>query len=408
MVMLTISLAAFLLAGFKVPGLDRLRHIAVFFALGAGQIHLAVLALMMLLFAENGYRPPRTVPRNATIALFIIVNLIVLVTLLSPISGRTVSELIQLFVYAVVFMMFTVYLRGPRRIEPMLKAMVVAATLVALLGIAGFQSGLSTAPHIYLGRGGNEGSFFLLVAGLLPALTLFVSDKRPIYILLAVIMLFAMVMATSRSNMAIGMFALGSTGFFLIRSIWLRVLLLGVLIGVLIGAIIFPLSLLQVLFEQQKNFSTLQRIALYEAGWSLWLERPWTGWGWGSTSVLAPQNNLTVDRYPHFHSTYVQFIVELGALGWVYSAVWVAGSLWLIISTALFRTDAAGGFYISLVSVVLLLSGVTEALLFGADRAVQVMLALALIGAFIRRGRRLSMQRRVTRPRQALSGGTPE
>ena len=400
---LAISLAAFLLAGFKVPGLDKLRHIAVFFALGAGQIHLAVLALMMLLFAENGYRPPRTVPRNSTVALFFIVNLIVLVTLLSMVSGRTVSELIQLFVYALVFVLFTVYLRDPRRIEPILKAMVVAATFVALLGIAGFQSGLSTAPHIYLGRGANEGSFFLLVVGLVPALTLFVSDKRPIYILLVVIMLVAMVIATSRMNLVIGIFALGSTGFFLIRSRWLRVLLLGVLIGAIFGL----LSPLQDLFEQQKNFSTLQRISFYEAGWSFWLERPWTGWGWGSTSVLAPQS-MTDDPHPHFHSTYIQFIVELGALGWVYNALWVAGSLWLIITAALFRTDAAASFYISVVSVALLFSGLTEALLFGADRAVQVMLALALIGALIRRRQCLSMQRRVTRPRQALSRGTPE
>lgn len=401
--LLAISFAAFLLASFKVPGLDRLRHIAVFFALGAGQIHLAVLALMMLLFAENGYRPPRIVSRNVTITLSIIVNLIVIVTLLSPVSGRTVSELIQLFVYAVVFVMFTVYLRNPRRIEPLLKAMVVAATLFALLGIAGFQSGLSTAPHIYLGRGGNEGSFFLLVVGLVPALTLFVSDKRPIYILLAMIMLVAMAMATSRSNIVMGMCCLGSTVFFLIRSRWLRVLVLGVVIGAIYGSFF----LLQVLFEQQQNYSFLQRIALYEAGWSLWLDRAWTGWGWGSTSVLAPQTNLTDLSFPHFHSTYIQFIVELGALGWVYNAVWVVGLLWLIIAAALFRSDATGGFYISQVSVTLLGSGVTEALFFGADRAVQVMLALALIGALIRRGRRLSMQRRVTRPRQALSGGTP-
>jgi len=383
MVMLSISLASFLLAVLKLPGLDRLRRVAIFFALGAGQIHLAVLALITYLFAENGYRLPRFVPLYSTVALFTGISLIVLVTLLSPVSGRMVSELVQLLVYAVVFMLIAVYLRDPDRFLPLLTEMTVAATLFALLGIIGNLSGITSSPHIYLGRGGNEGSFFLVVAGVVPAMTLFVATKRPVYILLAVLMTIAQVMALSRANMALSMLVIASPAFFLIGARWLRLLILIALIGMIFGSI----SLIQALFEQQQNYSTLHRIALYDAGWSLWQAKPWTGWGWGATSILAPQNTLTDDPFPHFHSTYIQFLVELGALGWLFISVWVAGAFWLILSAASFRSDPVGAFYIMLSNIVLLGSGFTEALLFGADRAVQVALVLALNGALLQHRR---------------------
>ena len=67
------------------------------------------------------------------------------------------------------------------------------------------------------------------------------------------------------------------------------------------------------------------------------------------------------------------------ALGWVFIAAWVAGSLWLTLAGGLFRTDLPSRFYIAMTSVALLGSGFTNAMLFGADRAVQVMLVLALI-----------------------------
>jgi len=164
----------------------------------------------------------------------------------------------------------------------------------------------------------------------------------------------------------------------------------------MVGMILGSMEFLSSAIEAQKNHSTLQRIALYEAGWSIWLERPFTGWGWGSTSLLAPQSPTDI-RHPHFHSTYVQFIVELGVFGWLFVAIWIMGSFWLIFLGITFRVDAPAGYYFASASVVLLGSGFVHAMLFGGDRAVQVVVALALTWALIRRKRELTMRSQAAR-----------
>lgn len=383
-VMIAISLAALLLAILRISGLGGVRHVVVFFALGAGQIHIAALALVALLVAEYGYIPPRRVPRRPTIAAAASVALVALVTLFSPMSGRTISELTQLFFYAGVFVLFAAYLRSTARIEWLLRAMVVAASLVAALGITGYLSGMAPAPHVLFGRGSNEGSLFLLLSGVIPAMTLFIATRHPGYLGLSLLMVSAQMLAMSRANIAISFLVIGVGGLFLVRSRSLRVLVLVATMAAVAGALPF----LHVFYERiLDNYSTLERISLYEAGWAFWLERLWVGWGWGASSALVPQNTLTDQSYPHFHSTYIQVIVELGLLGWLAIAVWVAGSLWLALSAVSFRYDLTAAYYILAVSMALLGASLTQALLFGGDRTMQVMLALALIAAFLRRHR---------------------
>lgn len=399
---IAISLAAFLLAGLRLPGLGAVRHVAVFFALGAGQIYLAALALLALLMAEYGYMPPRCVPRRPTIVAAASVTLVVLATLFSPMSGRTIYELIQLFYYVGVFVLFAAYLRSTARIERLLRAMVAAASLVAALGIAGYMSGMASVPHIYLGRGSNEGSLFLLLSGVIPAMTLFTATRHPTYLALTFLMAGAQMLATSNTHLAISVLAIVAAGFFLIRRRSLRVLVIVATVAAVAGA----LPLLHGFYERLLDYSTLERIALYEGGWAFWLERPWTGWGWGATSAVAPQVALTDQSYPHFHSAYIQFLVELGALGWLAIVAWVGGSLWLIFSAVRLRGDPAAAYYMAVMSMALLGAGVTQALLFGADRAIQVMLALALIGALYRRARLVSSRSRVDELRSAPVVGT--
>ncbi|WP_341235825.1 O-antigen ligase family protein [uncultured Sulfitobacter sp.] len=383
MIPLSISAVALIMSFLKIKGLGRIRHVLCFLALGAGQIHLAVIALILLFVSEDGYLPPARFPRGPTLLAVTCVGLVVMITLLSPVSGRILGEIVQLLIYALIFVLATIYLRRPGRIEPLLHAMVIAATIVALLGIAGQLTGFTQSPHIFIGRGGNEGSVFLLLSGVVPSITLFIKTRRIIYLLLPLLMLFAQVLAQSRANMAVSLLVLVSPVYFLIGARWLRVVILLVVLGLLYAA----LPTLQSLFRQQQDFSTLQRLALLDVGWALWLERPWLGWGWGATSELVPQNTLTYDAYPHFHNTYIQLLVELGALGWLAIVVWVGGSLWLVSVGAVHRVDLPGGFYIAVISVAVLAEGLTSALLFGADRAVQVMIILALIGAFLRRRR---------------------
>lgn len=382
MLTLSISLAAIVLSVIKRLG--QARHIFIFLALGAGQIHFACLAIVFFFLSENGSRPLRYLPRWPTIIFSSGILLIIIFTFYSSVSARTISELGQLVTYVIIFYLISTYLKRHDNILPMLKAMTIAAALVAMIGLTLLLVGIYSQPHIFLGRGANEASFFLMMTGVVPAVTLFFATKRSVYILLALMMVAAMIMATSRANVLLSALILVSIFFFRISTRWLRAL---VLIGI-VGAM-FGLHFLQGgLLEPLMNYSTDQRIALYEAGWNLWQSRPLVGWGWGSTSLLAPQTVLTDYPHPHFHSTFIQFIVELGALGWFFIIIWVACALLLFFSATFFRMDQVGAVYIALSNMALLASGFVEALLFGADRALQVVFMLALNGAFIRRWKR--------------------
>lgn len=379
--MLAISAMAIILAILKVPGLSTLRYVAVFFALGCGQIHLAVVALITLLVVENGYTFPRSVHRNSTLALLMFLISVVFVTFLSPINRRVIAELVQLFTYAFIFILFVHHFRQSERIQQIWRSSAIAALLVAVLGIMLNKAGATSSPHIYLGRGGNEGSMFLLICGVIPTMTLFVMRPRLVYLAIATIIIYAQILATSRANIAMSTIVVLSPILFLIQARWLRIL---TFLG-LVGFIIAQVSLLQSAFVEQQNYSVLQRFALYEAGWSLWLDRPWVGWGWGATSQIAPQTSLTDETFPHFHSTYIQFIVELGLLGWVINVLYVLGAFALISITIAGKLARHVSFYIAVSCGALLGAGLTEAMLFGADRAVQVVLVLAVFEGLLHR-----------------------
>lgn len=379
-VSLAISVGALSIALLKLRVLRHVRLVSIFFSLGAGQIHIAVLALLTFLVAENNYRLPVSLPKIPLLLVAMCFFLIVLTTMLSPIEGRTLVELFQLLIYMIVLVLFMAYLEEPGNTRPVLSAMVVAGLLVAVIGGILFFIEAKSSPHIFLGRGGNEGAIFLLLTGIIPAISLFAETKRPIYLLSVFVMLGAQFLATSRTSIILGALIVFITFYLMIRERWFRIFLLLGLTSV--GYLYW--DTFQILLEGLKNYSASQRILLYEAGWAFWLESPLVGWGWGATSVLASQEVLTDLIFPHFHSTYIQFLVELGWLGVVFNAIWFLGAFWLLFVGMSDGADLNVRVYITAAAIALIGLGFTSALLFGADRAVQVVLVIALVRNLLR------------------------
>jgi O-antigen ligase len=136
-----------------------------------------------------------------------------------------------------------------------------------------------------------------------------------------------------------------------------------------------------VYFVQDFNdYSTSERIKLYEAAFSLWKEAPVVGWGWGSTSEVVPKIYTIGNEYPHFHSTYAQLIVELGFLGIIIIIIFLSACL-MNIKDGLkkIRTGVPIGVYQIFISLAIFGSGFSEAIVFGADRAIPLMLSLAIM-----------------------------
>jgi O-antigen ligase len=369
-----ISVLALVFSLLRVPILKSLRIFLVLFALGAGQIHLAFLALTLFLISELSYRFEFQISQRlfAIVGTFYVCTLFL--TVLSPIDKRVLSELIQLFIYFSLFFLICAILKAPEMMVHILKMSVYASLAIACLGIFLNSIELTEVPAIFLERGGNEGSTFLLLMGVVPCIFMFLKTRNILYILISLVLVYAQFIATSRANYALSVICLSSIVFFMLNRALVRGFV--ILVLMILCAVNFPEII--VVWESEQNYSALQRILLYEAGFELVRERPWIGWGWGSTSRLASSSNFTDLIFPHFHSTFIQLWVELGLLGLALIVMWFLSLIWSLVRGFFGTNLNEHNAYIALSSFALFFSGFTEAMLFGADRAIQVVFLLAI------------------------------
>lgn len=375
-VSIAISVLALLVSFVRMPRLEVIRHSAVFFALGAGNIHIAVIALSVLLFVNNGYRPPFRSLKSAEIIILLMVALIASITLFSPVTARTVAKLLHLGLFIFILFQLLQELASAERIRFYLRSMTYAATAVAALGVGLSVVGITESPHIYLGRGSNEGSAFVTFMGLIPAMTLLLWDRRPHYLLLTGVMVLANVLAGSRANTALSAVMFAGAFYFMFNSRAIKVGMLAAAIGIIYQS----RDVIGFQLDRQMNYSTLERIELTRYGWELWKQRPLTGWGWGSTSNLVPQASLVTGEYPHFHNTWVQILVEVGAVGWLMISLLAAFALrCLWVSMVTLRSPVVSA-YVCFAVISIVWTGFFEALTFGADRIVLLLFTLPIMG----------------------------
>lgn len=412
---IAISVMALLLSTLRSPQLEFPRTFLVFFALGAGNIYIAVVALSLLLFVNNGFRPPSRPIRRTELIVLGMVALIALISLFSPITERTITKLLHLVFFVFILFQLMNEFASPERIRFYLRCMVYAAATVAVVAIALSVVGLTEKPHIYLGRGSNEGSIFVTLMGILPALTLMLWERRPHYLLVAAVMAVAPVLAVSRSNTAVSAVMLAGAFYFFFNRPAIKAAMM-----IAAGVILYrSRDLLSLQLDSQMNYSALQRIELTRYGWNLWKERPWTGWGWGSTSNLVPRATLVEGEYPHFHNTWVQILAETGAVGCLIIGLFAWFGLRCVwISLVRVGIPAVSAYVVfALIGIVWL--GFFEALTFGADRMIQLVLMMSIMGYMSTMGlqarrleaagvveateaKRRAMRERMTGPRAAI------
>ena len=245
---------------------------------------------------------------------------------------------------------------------------------VALLALAALTLGWTTPPFIFVGRGSNEASVFIALLGVVPCAVMLTRTRNPLYLAAALLLVYVQYLATSRGSLAVSAIVLLVAGF-----LWTRMVLLRVAM-VLAGLVVLFRNVPQLLavYEAQLNTSARERMALIDYGMTLAGERFWTGWGWGSTSRLASAAPNTLQTYPHFHNAYVQMAVELGLLGWVVIgvAVWVAAR-WAVIAAVRMRQPAVSALVLCS-ALGIAVACLFDAMLFGADRSIQLIVLCAL------------------------------
>jgi putative inorganic carbon (hco3(-)) transporter len=88
------------------------------------------------------------------------------------------------------------------------------------------------------------------------------------------------------------------------------------------------------------NFSVLERLAHWQAGWRMFEEHPWLGVGIGNYAVAYPIYHLPLWYEPlgHAHNVFINFLAETGILGLGAFVVF-----WLLIPALLWRRAHAPG-----------------------------------------------------------------
>jgi len=369
-----ISGFALLVAVMPAFGFERGPLVVVLVALGSGQIHAAVAALALFLVFANRWR----LSPGLTLATYgwagALLAGIVVTTILAPESSRTFVELAQLVLYLLILMLMLSYLNSGERLLWFLQGGAVAAAIVGGMALALYVTGQVAPPSIFVGRGSNEGAEFLSLTGTVFAAVMFVRTRNPLYLLGAIFLIYLQNLATSRGSVAVSATAVLLALFFMFHN---RLIRAGLVVAGLY-VLVTNVPLLNGLYQSQLNFSGRERMALLNDGIWFWQQRPLLGWGWGSTTDLAERAPTTQLVYPHFHNSYVQLLVEAGVVGAAMLATFLYfGISRIVIAFSRIRQPGVTMLTAS-AFVAITISGLFDSMLYGADRAVQVVILMAL------------------------------
>jgi O-antigen ligase len=370
--------AALIASVFKTEKYKIFKWSLLMCSLAMGEIYVSTIAIILGFFVDcigvfKFKNPGFNILFVSIVSIFVI-----LITIYSGFDERSLSEIIQMFMYIFLYLFIITCINSYEEATILLKSCFIASLFATILAFLTLLFNIQEPPYIFIARGSNEGAAIITLLGLLPASVLFLRERKLVYLITMPIFIYACLIATSRGGLLISLFVIAILGFFLAKNFVIKV----ILISLAIYLSFTSLTQIQYAVEDEVNFSTKERLILVEYGYDIALQNPWVGWGWGSTSSLAAQAP-TLETYPHFHNTYIQILVEVGALGW---ALIIAFFYFLISNAAaavvkIKKSEVSvlvlgGGFGLSI-------SGVFDAMLFGADRAITFVIILSLISKIV-------------------------
>ncbi len=106
------------------------------------------------------------------------------------------------------------------------------------------------------------------------------------------------------------------------------------------------------------NFSTVERVAHWWAGWRMWEDHPWTGVGLGNYAQAYPHYALPrwQDPLGHAHNYYLNIAAEVGLPGLLAYVLWVAAGFWLAVRAVRVSSGLAQGIALGVLGMMVHLS----------------------------------------------------
>jgi len=78
------------------------------------------------------------------------------------------------------------------------------------------------------------------------------------------------------------------------------------------------------------NFAVVERMAHWQAGWGMFRDRPWLGWGVGNYTAAYPRYSLAgwQEALGHAHNVPLNVAAETGLVGLAAYLLFLAAALW--------------------------------------------------------------------------------
>ncbi|HIF30070.1 MAG TPA: O-antigen ligase family protein [Planctomycetaceae bacterium] len=300
--------------------------------------------------------------------------------IVNGISSRSLFQFAEFIFYGLIgTFAFQISVGGASHLRHILKSLMASAFFLAIvLGLIYRTRGVQDGYFI----GSNEAAFILVVCGLVVPVYWIstVSDWRKAAIGWVVIMvsLWAIYLGESRAGIGFGLAVIGSFVLSSLLGVSFAKCAVACAILVLLGS--QQTSVQEVagrLFDTERNFSNIERTALIESCYALFVERPWTGWGWGTMESLLDTYSLSKNSYPHPHNTYAHFAAEIGVGGLV-----CLGMIFIGLGTIAVGNYRAGRRHEALFAayclVTLVVLGMVNDYFYGANRGIIVAVMLGL------------------------------
>ena len=375
-----ISSFAIIAALINIRSLLLIRLTTIIFALGSGQIYLSVISYIIFLFIEFGYKFRFYILKKHAIFLCITFSIIFFISLFNEINSKSIIEFFQLCLYVLIFIFTLNFINSEKRFFILLKAMFYGATINAIIS---FLISFSNLDSNFITTGNNEGSFFLLILGFIPSYCLFISKKNPLYLITTFLNIYILYISTARASLSISFLIILISAFYYFNK-EMKALFFSSLsiLTIFYYEKIFNFDFLQ---QNLRNYSFIERLYLNAEGIKYWQQSPYIGWGWGSMTKLASQIDIPMDPdigikviHPHFHSTYIQLIVELGIFGILFSTLISYFCIKNAFKKDIFEDSLLISSYVRFSSIAIFFSGFTEAYIYGAYRFLPVIFLLSL------------------------------
>jgi O-antigen ligase len=233
--------------------------------------------------------------------------------------------------------------------------------------------------------GPNEGSFYLVLTGILLPLLLIPTSSRSGKLFWWLCIAFSIYSAhelESRASLAVGIAIVSS--YFPLCLVKRKTHLA---IAAAVFCCLTLLSYNRVLdyidtnmgntLDFDTNFSNNERLAMLELSYEHMIDKPLLGWGWGTVDQIFTHTIRTKGVYPHPHSSYARFGVELGVSGVLILIVLYVSIAFYSLKQLSHNRFVAFRFMLNL-SAVLAISSLVEVIFYGASRGVIASIMIGL------------------------------